>query len=77
MGVVIHPSTKIGRNVKIYQQVTIGRADIWNNKPAPDFKGVSIGDNVIICAGAKIITSTQITIGEGTIIGANAVLRMV
>lgn len=74
MGVVIHPSTTIGDDVKIYQQVTIGRADIWNDKPGADFKGVHILDNVIICAGAKIITNKNLKVGRGTIIGANSVL---
>ncbi|WP_108219287.1 serine acetyltransferase [Pseudomonas sp. GV085] len=74
MGIVIHPNTTIGKNVKIYQQVTVGRADIHNLKPSSDFKGFQIGDDVIICAGAKILTSTEIKVGRGTIIGANSVL---
>lgn len=74
MGVVIHPSTTIGDNVKIYQQVTIGRSDIWNDKPTEDFKGVHISDSVIICSGAKVITKRKLVIGVGTIIGANSVL---
>lgn len=74
MGIVIHPNTRIGKNVKIYQQVTVGRADIHNLKPGADFKGFHIGDDVIICAGAKILTSTEIEVGNGTIIGANSVL---
>lgn len=74
IGVVIHPKTVIGRNVKIYQQVTIGRGDIWNATPGKEFKGVTICDDVIICAGAKIITSGELIIGKGCIIGANAVL---
>lgn len=74
IGVVVHPKTVIGMNVKIYQQVTIGRSDIWNSTPRKEFKGVTICDNVIICAGAKIITSGDLTIGKGCIIGANAVL---
>ena len=74
MGVVIHPATEIGNNVKIYQQVTIGRSDIFNENPTSDFEGITIEDNVIIGAGAKIITKKQLKIGKGTIIGANSVL---
>lgn len=74
MGIVIHPKTVIGRDVKIYQQVMIGRADIHNLTPRLDFKGFEIGDGAIICAGAKILSSTEIRVGRGTIIGANAVL---
>lgn len=74
MGVVIHPNTIIGDNVRIYQQVTVGRADIWNEKPSESFKGVEIGDNVILCAGAKVLTEAYLKIGAGTIVGANSVL---
>lgn len=73
-GVVIHPKVIIGNGVRIYQQVTIGRADIWNDIPSASFEGVIIGDNVIICAGAKILTDSKLVIGSGAIIGANAVL---
>ena len=73
-GVVLHKTTIIGDNVKIYQQCTVGRADIWKDKPDKNFSGVEIQDNVIICAGAKVLTSEKLVIGNGTIIGANAVL---
>lgn len=74
MGVVIHPKTQIGSGCRIYQHVTIGRTDIWNEMPSNDFKGVVVGDGVIICAGAVIITQSYLSIGTGTIIGANSVL---
>ena len=74
LGVVIHPRTTIGHSVKIYQQVTIGRSDIWNDTTSEQFEGVFIGDNVIICTGAKILTSRRLDIGAGSIIGANSVL---
>ena len=54
---------KIGVNCKIFQQVTIG----YNGCERP-----VIGDNVIVCAGAKILGG--ITIGNNVIIGANAVV---
>lgn len=54
---------RIGRNVKIYQQVTIG----INGEQKP-----IIGDNVVICAGAKVIGNCAI--GNNVIIGANAVV---
>lgn len=73
-GVVIHKDTVIGNNVRIYQQCTIGRADIWNEHPSFDFSGIVIRDDVIICAGAKILTSGSLEIGKGSIIGANSVL---
>jgi serine O-acetyltransferase len=75
-GVVIHPHTTIGNNVKIYQQVTLGRSDIWNEQPHKDFKGITLCDDVIICSGARVLTKEHLIIGRGTIVGANAVLTI-
>ena len=73
-GTVIHPKTSIEEGVKIYQNVTIGRGDIWEDDAAK-LAGFEIKKNAILCAGAKIICSTgKLTIGEGSVIGANAVL---
>ena len=55
---------KIGRDCKIYQQVTIG----FNH----DLKAPVIGDNVEVCCGAKVIGG--ITVGNNVLIGANAVV---
>lgn len=55
---------KIGKNCKIYQQVTIG----YNHK----LQAPIIGDNVEICCGAKVIGG--IRIGNNVLIGANAVV---
>lgn len=54
----------IGKNCWINQQVTIGYS---NETDCPD-----IGDNVTICAGAKVIGG--VTIGENSKVGANAVV---
>lgn len=62
-GIVIGEKSIIGKNVTIYQQVTIGQ----NHKKYP-----IIGNNVIIYAGAKIIGNVHI--GDNSIIGANAVV---
>lgn len=73
IGAVIHPYTTIGDNVKIYQGVTIGRGNIWEENI--ELKGFEIHDKAVLCAGAKIICSKGVLIvGEGTIIAANAVL---
>jgi serine O-acetyltransferase len=63
-GVVIHPSTKIGPNCLIFQQVTLGT----RNGEGPPV----IGEHVDIGAGAKILGA--ITIGDHACIGANAVV---
>ena len=55
---------KMGRNCKVYQQVTIG----FNH----DLKAPLIGDNVEVCCGAKVIGG--ITIGDNVLIGANSVV---
>lgn len=65
VGIFIHPSVKIGKNVTIYQQVTIGENGFGS-------EAAVIGDNVVIGAGAKIIGS--VNIGNDVIIGANAVV---
>lgn len=65
LGIVLHPRVKIGRNVIISQQVTIGgRSNIYS-VPV-------IGNNVLIGSGAKILGN--ITIGDNVVIGANAVV---
>lgn len=64
LGVVIHPCTIIGNNVKIYQNITIGaRNGNWHTV---------IHDNVLIGAGAVILGS--INLGNNCKIGANAVV---
>lgn len=68
-GVFISNTAKLGRDVVIFQQVTIG------SNTLPDSKRPGspvIGDRVYIGAGAKIIGG--VTIGDGCRIGANAVV---
>ena len=64
-GIVVSHYAHIGKNCWIAQQVTIGQAMDKNVAP-------SIGDNVIIGAGAKILGG--IRIGNNVTIGANAVV---
>jgi serine O-acetyltransferase len=74
-GVVIHSKAKIGSGVHIYQGVTIGRADIYLPSELSKFEGVEIGDNVILCSGCKVLCKEGILrVGDGTVVGANAVL---
>ena len=74
-GVVIHPDTQIGRRVKIYPGVTLGRADIHRPAHLSDFSGLSIEDDVILAPGAKVLgKSGVLTVAAGTVLGANAVL---
>lgn len=65
--IVIAQEVVIGRYASIHQGVTIGR--IFNGKKA----GVpTIGNNVVIFAGAKILG--KVNIGDNAVIGANAVV---
>jgi serine O-acetyltransferase len=64
-GVVLHHTTRIGSEVTIYHQVTIGVRD---RRPA----AATIGNNVSIGAGAKILG--PVTVGDGCRVGANAVV---
>jgi serine O-acetyltransferase len=74
-GVVIHPNTKIGDNVKIYPGVTIGRADIHLPIEKSKFQAIEVGDDVILSPGSKVLCKEGVLrVGRGTVIGANAVL---
>lgn len=66
-GVVIGETTEIGRNVTIYQGVTLGGTGKETGKRHP-----TIGDNVVIGTGAKVLGS--IRIGENAKIGAGSVV---
>lgn len=62
-GIFISHNAKIGKNARIYYQVTIGEG----NGGAP-----IIGDNCLIGAGAKIIG--PIVVGDNVKIGANCIV---
>jgi serine O-acetyltransferase len=67
MGVVIGETAIIGDNVLLYQGVTLGGTGLEKGKRHP-----TIGSNVVIGAGAKVLGN--ITIGDNSYIGANAVV---
>jgi serine O-acetyltransferase len=67
MGVVIGETAEIGDNVTIYHQVTLGGTSTKKGKRHP-----TIGNNVVIGAGAKILG--PIKIGDNCKIGANSVV---
>lgn len=74
-GVVIHSKTRIGNNVHVYQGVTLGRADIHIPAEQSKFEGIVIEENVILSPGCKVLCKEGIlTVGKGTVVGANAVL---
>ena len=67
MGIVIGETAEIGDGVMLYHGVTLGGQVLTQTKRHP-----TIGDNVTIGAGAKVLG--PITIGEGSAVGANAVV---
>ncbi|MCL5059008.1 MAG: serine O-acetyltransferase [Actinobacteria bacterium] len=66
-GVVIGETTEIGDNVTIYQGVTLGGTGKEKGKRHP-----TIGNNVVISTGAKILGS--FTVGDNSKIGAGSVV---
>ncbi len=67
MGVVIGETAEIGDDVMLYHGVTLGGRQREGGKRHP-----TIEDGVAVGAGAKILG--PITIGAGSVIGANAVV---
>lgn len=70
-GIVIGETTVIGKNVKIYQGVTLGALSTrGGQKLSGKKRHPTVGDNVTIYAGASILGGDTI-IGENSIIGGN------
>jgi len=67
MGVVIGETAVVGDDVYLYHQVTLGGTSSERGKRHP-----TVGSNVIIGAGAKVLG--DIMVGNGARIGANAVV---
>lgn len=64
--IIINPATRIGENSTLYPGVLIG------HKSAKDGKAATIGNNVFIGAGTKIIGDVHI--GNNVTIGQNCVI---
>ena len=67
LGVVIGETAIVGDDVLLYQGSTLGGTGIVKGKRHP-----TIGNNVVIGAGAKVLGN--IVIGDNSYIGANAVV---
>ena len=67
LGVVVGETTIIGDDVLLYQGVTLGGTGIVKGKRHP-----TVGNNVVVGTGAKVLGN--ITIGDNSYIGANAVV---
>ncbi|OLC12414.1 MAG: serine O-acetyltransferase [Candidatus Rokubacteria bacterium 13_1_40CM_69_27] len=67
MGVVIGETAEVGENVTLLHGVTLGGTSLKREKRHP-----TLGDNVVVGAGAKIIGG--FVIGDGSRIGAGSVV---
>ncbi|MCG6189398.1 serine O-acetyltransferase EpsC [Maribellus maritimus] len=72
-GVVIGSTCILGKNVKIYQGVTLGAKSFPLDEKGNPIKGIPrhpiVEDDVVIYAGATILG--RVTIGKGSVIGGN------
>ena len=72
-GVVIGSTSILGKNVKIYQGVTLGAKSFPLDENGNPIKGIPrhpiVEDDVVIYAGATILG--RVTIGKGSVIGGN------
>ncbi|MBF0612970.1 MAG: serine acetyltransferase [Magnetococcales bacterium] len=69
MGLMVGRGCRLGKNVTLYQNVTLGVSD-WRKEKITRFP--RIGDNVFIFAGAVVVGDIQV--GDNAVIGANAVV---
>ena len=67
MGVVIGETAEIGKNVTLYQGVTLGGTGKERGKRHP-----TLGDNIVVASGAKVLGS--FTVGSNSKIGAGSVV---
>lgn len=67
MGIVIGETSNVGDDVMLYHGVTLGGQVLTQTKRHP-----TLGNNVTIGAGAKVLG--PVVIGEGSSVGANAVV---
>lgn len=69
LGCVIHSDAVVGRDCRFFQHVTIGSA--WRGG-APGERVPRVGNNVLLGCGCVLLG--DIEIGDGAVIGANAVV---
>jgi serine O-acetyltransferase len=72
-GVVVGETSRIGRNVRLYQGVTLGAKSFPLDEHGNPIKGIDrhpiVEDDVVVYAGATILG--RITIGKGSSVGGN------
>jgi len=68
-GIVVGETTVIGKNVRLYQGVTLGALSVEKSM-AKSKRHPTIGDNVVIYAGSTILGGKTV-IGHDTVVGGN------
>lgn len=75
VGTVVHRKTVIEEDAFIFPNVTIGKADIFEDWKNSKVKGFHIGKGSTLCAGARVLCKEgMLEIGDHAIVAANAVL---
>lgn len=77
VGLVIHEDTVLGDNIKLYQGVTLGRSDTYKDAASTRPGGnIVIEDHVVVGANASILfrSGQTLTVGSGSVVGANSVV---
>jgi serine O-acetyltransferase len=70
-GVVIGETAEIGNDVMMYHEVSLGAGGWWKDEKGKK-RHPTVGNNVILCVGCKILGSVKI--GDNSKIGAGAVV---
>jgi serine O-acetyltransferase len=68
-GIVVGETTTIGRNVKLYQGVTLGALSV-QKEMARTKRHPTVEDDVVIYAGATILGGDTV-VGRGSVVGGN------
>lgn len=66
-GIVVGETSEIGDDVMLYHQVTLGGTSMAKTKRHP-----TLGNDVLVGSGAKVLG--PVTVGDGSSVGANAVV---
>lgn len=72
IGCVTHANAKIGKNCKIFANVTLGAKWGGGERDEDSYALPVVGNNVVIGAGAVLLG--KVTVGDNVVIGANAVV---
>jgi serine O-acetyltransferase len=73
-GVIMHCNVEIGDDVWINPHVVLGQNIRADGPMCAENIRIRVGNRVVLGAGAKIIASEELTIGDDVAVGANAVV---